>query len=307
MSAIAPPSAFFAVEPPQAAVRPNPTEAPANPNQAQGAPAPEDTVALANQAAEGQGTGQGGNGADQQAGAFFPGGAAAANANPAAQAQEVPPITLPPLAPVNLNNLDQLPATNTAAAGTVNPNASQATTGLTNQPATPQTPAEELTQLDQTLQEIGVNPQSIALYSRMSMLLYANDPAALRVLVQTLQSSQQEPAQGNNSGASGASASAGQISQASATTASQGPANNAQATTAAQAATPAQTTIAAQPTAGAPSPGPAAASPATTNGTTNSGFARFQQTSTAIDRELAQQGNANAGASYSASSINISV
>jgi hypothetical protein len=34
---------------------------------------------------------------------------------------------------------------------------------------------------------IGVNPQSISVFNRIAMLLYANDPAALRMLVQTLQ------------------------------------------------------------------------------------------------------------------------
>jgi hypothetical protein len=45
----------------------------------------------------------------------------------------------------------------------------------------------ELAQLDQTLQQIGINPQSISLFNRMAMLLYANNPAALKMLVQTLQ------------------------------------------------------------------------------------------------------------------------
>lgn len=53
------------------------------------------------------------------------------------------------------------------------------------------TPLAELAQLDRTLQQIGIDPQSISLFNRMAMLLYANDPAALKILVQTLQSGAQ--------------------------------------------------------------------------------------------------------------------
>lgn len=66
------------------------------------------------------------------------------------------------------------------------------------------TPQQQLEQLDQTLQEIGINPQSIALFNRMAMLLYANDPAALKVLVQNLQSTVPQtasPAAASNAGA----------------------------------------------------------------------------------------------------------
>ena len=54
--------------------------------------------------------------------------------------------------------------------------------------STPQlsTPAEQLSQLDRTLQELGIDPQSIRLFHRMAMLLYANNPAALKDLVQQL-------------------------------------------------------------------------------------------------------------------------
>lgn len=49
------------------------------------------------------------------------------------------------------------------------------------------TPLAELAQLDNTLQELGVNPDSISVFRRMAMLLYANDPAALKILVKDLQ------------------------------------------------------------------------------------------------------------------------
>lgn len=66
------------------------------------------------------------------------------------------------------------------------------------------TPLAELAQLDDTLQQMGINPQSISLFSRMAMVLYANDPAALRVLVQTLQSgTQQRSEAGSVDGANG--------------------------------------------------------------------------------------------------------
>ncbi|MGH9574767.1 MAG: hypothetical protein ACRD40_14715 [Candidatus Acidiferrales bacterium] len=63
-----------------------------------------------------------------------------------------------------------------------------------SQPATTvsNTPLAELAQLNHTLQQIGIDPQSISLFNRMAMLLYANDPAALKMLVQTLQSGVQQ-------------------------------------------------------------------------------------------------------------------
>ena len=79
-----------------------------------------------------------------------------------------------------------------------------------------ETPIAELAQLDDTLQQMGVNPQSISLFNRMAMVLYANDPAALRVLVQTLQSGAQQLT-GSNSGntTNGANASDGQNASSS--------------------------------------------------------------------------------------------
>jgi len=48
------------------------------------------------------------------------------------------------------------------------------------------TPAQQLSQLNRTLQELGIDPQTISLFHRMAMLLYANNPAALKDLVQQL-------------------------------------------------------------------------------------------------------------------------
>jgi hypothetical protein len=66
-----------------------------------------------------------------------------------------------------------------------------ASTAIASSAGTSQTPIAELSQLDETLQQIGINPQSISLFNRMAMLLYANDPAALKTLVQSLQTGAQ--------------------------------------------------------------------------------------------------------------------
>ncbi|MGA8024656.1 MAG: hypothetical protein WB990_16915, partial [Candidatus Acidiferrales bacterium] len=50
-------------------------------------------------------------------------------------------------------------------------------------------PEETLQQLDQELQRLGINPQEISLMNRMSLLLWVNDPEALRQFVQGMQPS----------------------------------------------------------------------------------------------------------------------
>ena len=91
-------------------------------------------------------------------------------------------------------------------------------------PTVSNTPLAELAQLDHTLQQIGIDPQSISLFNRMAMLLYANDPAALKMLVQTLQSGAQQLATDPNTvaattnqiqtGSAGRTLSSGQTSDA---------------------------------------------------------------------------------------------
>jgi O-methyltransferase involved in polyketide biosynthesis len=50
-------------------------------------------------------------------------------------------------------------------------------------------PAEQtLQQLDQELQQLGIDPQSLSLISRGGMLNWINDPAALRQIVQNVRS-----------------------------------------------------------------------------------------------------------------------
>jgi hypothetical protein len=69
-------------------------------------------------------------------------------------------------------------------------------TGAINDAATQagaaSTPQQELAQLDQTLQQLGIDPQSISLFNRIGLLLYANDPVALQNLVNTLQAVDQQ-------------------------------------------------------------------------------------------------------------------
>jgi len=49
-------------------------------------------------------------------------------------------------------------------------------------------PQQTLQQLDRVLQQLGIDPQSLSLISREEMLNWVNDPAALRQIVQNLQS-----------------------------------------------------------------------------------------------------------------------
>jgi hypothetical protein len=73
----------------------------------------------------------------------------------------------------------------------------QATSSSSGTAAGANTPIAERAQLDDTLQQMGINPQSISLFNRMAMVLYANDPAALRVLVRMLQSGVRQPTESN--------------------------------------------------------------------------------------------------------------
>jgi hypothetical protein len=85
--------------------------------------------------------------------------------------------------------------------------AAQSAASTASAAAGPQTPQQQLTQLDQSLQGLGISPQSIPLSTRMAMLIYSNDPAALRLLVTQLQSS-------NQTSTSGTGAAAGDSTQA---------------------------------------------------------------------------------------------
>jgi hypothetical protein len=67
--------------------------------------------------------------------------------------------------------------------------------GTPNQGGTAANPQQELAQLDQTLQQLGIDPQSISLFNRIGLLLYANDPTALENLVQALKTVDQQISQ----------------------------------------------------------------------------------------------------------------
>ncbi|MGH9725508.1 MAG: hypothetical protein ACRD41_10615 [Candidatus Acidiferrales bacterium] len=100
-----------------------------------------------------------------------------ANANPgAAQATTPAPATAAASAAAATPAAAALPAAS-ALAGTTN-----------------STQQQELAQLDQILQRMGVDPQSISIFNQLAMLLYVNDPAALQQFISTLQGAVPQPA-----------------------------------------------------------------------------------------------------------------
>ena len=160
---------------------------PVNPNQSQGAPAPQDTVTLTGQVFPGQLTQQ--NSPQQvpfQGSILFATAAqvqvfaAGNNGNTNTQAPEAPAI-----AQVQTQTQLQHPATGALATGNT------ANTGGAAQGS-----QQELQQLDQTLQQLGIDPQSISLFNRLALLLYANDPAALQQFVQQLQNGSTQVGEG---------------------------------------------------------------------------------------------------------------
>lgn len=107
------------------------------------------------------------------------------------QAPAAPP-TLPPNPPVTVG----APASAAVNVPALNPpgtdDATAANTTTNAAAAAQATPDQELAQLDQTLQQLGIEPQSISLFNRMAMLLYAQDPAAVKNLVDALQTADQQ-------------------------------------------------------------------------------------------------------------------
>jgi hypothetical protein len=111
-----------------------------------------------------------------------------ANAN---NAQERPKGQPTAQVPTQTQTQTQTQATQAAGLAAGNAaNGGNASTGATRS-------QQELQQLDQTLQQLGINPQSISLFNRLALLLYANDPAALQQFVQQLQQGAQEVGEGN--------------------------------------------------------------------------------------------------------------
>lgn len=154
-------------------------------NLAQSGGAPQDTVILTGKGAETQLSGGGSGGSQsQQAALFFATqniflGQGNQDENRSPQQVQAPPIPNQAKTP----GAPQQAAAN--GSGDSPSNGSSAT------------PQQQLATLDQTLQRLGINPQSISLFNRMELLLYASDPAALRVLVQGLQGGAQQQGQGS--------------------------------------------------------------------------------------------------------------
>jgi hypothetical protein len=83
-----------------------------------------------------------------------------------------------------------VPSGRTDIAGSINAGGTAADPSTAGQ----ETPSEALIQLDHTLRRLGINPQSISLTNRLSMLSQANSPAALRAVVNELRRLQQQGA-----------------------------------------------------------------------------------------------------------------
>ena len=154
-------------------------------NLAQSGGAPQDTVILTGKGAETQLSGGGSGGSQsQQAALFFAAqniflGQGSQDENRSPQQVQAPPIP---------NQAKTPGAPQQAAASESDDSSSNGSSA---------TPQQQLATLDQTLQRLGINPQSISLFNRMELLLYASDPAALRVLVQGLQGGAQQQGQGS--------------------------------------------------------------------------------------------------------------
>ncbi|MBZ5503098.1 MAG: hypothetical protein LAN59_12820 [Acidobacteriia bacterium] len=167
----------------------------AGPSQTHGAAAPQDTVMLSGSASEGQQARDPKHGDFEQNAFFLAEGDVFTNAGNAhaKQGLSVPPMrTLPSHAPVDVNQAQDP----NAAAAEAAPN-QDAAAGGASAPGAPgggnsQTPQQELIRLDQTLRQMGINPQTIALFSRMAMLRYSKNPDALRTLVEQMQSAAQQ-------------------------------------------------------------------------------------------------------------------
>lgn len=196
-----------------------PTVGQGNAAAAQAAPPAQDTVTLAGRTAEGQQT-RGGHGQFGEAAAFFLGERETFRAGNGSAPTQGAATDVPSL-PVALTENPGQAGTGTAPAAAQNAQATSAPPsvidfGGPNNPAAgaaapgaanSQTPIQQLAQLDQTLQDIGINPQSISLFNRLAMLLYANDPAALRLLAQAVESAAQTLGSTNASSTPSASSS----------------------------------------------------------------------------------------------------
>ncbi|MGA8224500.1 MAG: hypothetical protein WB780_22840, partial [Candidatus Acidiferrales bacterium] len=109
-----------------------------------------------------------------------------------ATAPAAAPATAPGAPPTPQASAQTAAATGAPATSAPADPGTAAAIGNTNQSGTTANPQQELAQLDQTLQQLGIDPQSISLFNRIGLLLYANDPTALENLVQALKTVDQQ-------------------------------------------------------------------------------------------------------------------
>ena len=160
---------------------------PVNANQAQSAPAPLDTVTLAAQSPQGQGTAE-----NQQEGEFQNSSALAAAAALFANAISA--------ASQNGNDDASKPsAVSSTLAQADSANGSSVLTGTTQQasantarPDLTETQKQQLQQLDDTLRQLGIDPQNVSVFKQLALLFYANNPSGLEEFVRQFQATAQQ-------------------------------------------------------------------------------------------------------------------
>jgi hypothetical protein len=179
---------------------------PVNSNVAQGAPAPLDSVTLAGQAGSGQGARQGPDqGPDQNRQAlpqqndlfFAPDFLAASGLGQDANGNKASTVPLP--------GSTQTGATGASSSASAN---AQILQGISASGAGAQTTLEEsqkqqLQQLDQTLRQLGIDPQSISVFNQLALLFFANNPAGLKQFLSQFQQAAQQLLTQNSSNTAG--------------------------------------------------------------------------------------------------------
>jgi histone deacetylase complex regulatory component SIN3 len=100
-------------------------------------------------------------------------------------------------APAAANAPDVNTATPTAAAQVQTNAATAEATANNTAVAAAESQQQQLAQLDQVLQELGIDPYGISQFNQIAMLIYVNDPTALEQFVQLLQGAAANQANGN--------------------------------------------------------------------------------------------------------------
>ena len=191
------------------------TNTPVNANQAQGALVALDTVTLAAQTAQGQGAAQNqqdGQQNGQQAVEFQSSPAFAAAA--ALFAGAISTIS---------QNGNNATATQAASGSGSSANGKSTLAGIANtakqptasQPDLAQTQKQQLQQLDQTLRQLGIDPQSISVFNQLAMLFYSSNPSDLQQFVRQVQLAAQKVLQQGTATSGAESQTASQASSAS--------------------------------------------------------------------------------------------